>query len=90
MLCAESLPSASAFGSPDEKLCGSWLAQGWQAGTEVTLGHACPQIVLAIVAFLPAPRRMRGSPGGAHLPEGIKFPRLKLFNLHSDTRKFFF
>lgn len=73
------MPSGSAFGSSDEILCGSRLAQGWQAGPEVTLGLIKDARVFAVVAFLPALRRTRGSPGGAHLPEGIKLPRLKLF-----------
>lgn len=62
---------------------------GWPRGHPwAHKGHACPHIVFAVVAFLPALRRTRGSPGGAHLPEGIKLPRLKLFKFtlwHFET-----
>lgn len=64
---------------------------GWHRGHSWAHNvHACPGIICAIAAFLPALRRMRGSPGGAHLPCGIKLPLLKLLNIHSDTSKLFY
>lgn len=45
-----------ASSPPDGALCASCLAQGWQAGTEVTLGllkHTSVPKLSAIVALLP-------------------------------------